>query len=203
MIRRLITAIPFLMYVSTLYAIPVSYDENVNGDLSAPTSGIDFTPFPSIGVFDTGVNTVTGFTFIDPITNRYNFDSFSFVLPVGLQITSITFQGSFIGAAGASMNWSLLQSTTPIVNNASTVLESFAPAPLTNTIVSMHAASSPLAAGNYGISLVAAGVTLRTDQFRADYQWSFHVASVPEPPIVALLSIGFIGLCAARKLKKH
>src|SRR5689334_19372745 len=58
-------------------AAPITYIEQISGDIDTA---------PPAFVLDTGLNTFTGTTFVNPDTEDIDFDNFGFTVPAGLEV---------------------------------------------------------------------------------------------------------------------
>src|SRR5256885_1833704 len=80
-------------FVRPAAATPISYSEGVSGDL------IGDLPASTIFTLDVGVNTVSGTSIYGP--GGTDFDSFAFDVPVGMQVSNISYAFVRTGTATA------------------------------------------------------------------------------------------------------
>jgi len=174
-------------------ASPISYTESVSGDL---VSGL---PAPTVFTLDVGVNTVSGTSTFGPTSS--DFDSFAFDVPVGMQVTDISYAFVRTGTATAGFTGFALDNGNPgaFPLLAQQIVNLFGASP-----VGMFATTLPLGAGIYSVqneSLSRAGI-----DWTDDYTWSLTVTStaagVPEPASLVLLGSGLVG-AGARRWRTH
>src|SRR4051812_38147432 len=83
LVLRTVTLV-LLLAARLAYAIPVTYNEGVSGDLGETFPATVFT-------LDVGSNTVSGTTSFGFNGVAFDFDQFAFVVPVGMHVTDITY----------------------------------------------------------------------------------------------------------------
>lgn len=184
--RSLLAAISALMITGHAYAIPISYDESVNGDLNGSQN-------LALGV---GLNTVMGtITFSNNIFIATDFDIFDFSVAVGSSLTTITIDIALLPVGSgvfSSSGWRL---------NEWEYSEGVA---IPSTGLSLFTAALPLSSGNFNIAnySLAGSLPADTGWRTAAYTMSLDVTAVPEPSILALMSVGLIGLIGVARRKK-
>ncbi len=162
------------------YAAPISYFEQVSGDLPGNGSADTFT-------LDIGLNTVNGTMSSSPTSD---FDTFRFIVPEGLEVLSGKLLLTDATGDITSSGWSL--TTGPTFNNV-----------FVESVVAVSPgftsfANGTLPAGNYTLfhgSIGSAGT--------ANYTFIFDVhqplAVVPEPASVALLAVAGVAMLGRRR----
>jgi hypothetical protein len=178
--RRTRGTFPFLMTcivafagMPTAQAVPVNYDELVDGDLD------EFGPFP-VFAFDVGLNTVKGsFGHISP--GPTDWDSFAFAIPAGTELIGAALSlTDAIGNVGSS-TWRLrrgsnLWDTGVFRENIQSLSPGFA-----------IFTTPPEPAGTYNVSHISFGIFVPgPTENTANYEFSFRVDTVPEPSTAAL-----------------
>jgi hypothetical protein len=154
-------------------AVPVNYDELVDGDLDG------FGPFPVLP-FDVGLNTVRG-NFGFTLPGPTDWDSFAFSIPTGAELTGAALSLSdALGNVGSS-TWrfrrgSMLWDTGVLRESIQTTSPGFA-----------IFTTPPEPAGTYNVSHISFGIFVPgPTENTANYEFSFRVDTVPEPSTAAL-----------------
>jgi hypothetical protein len=185
-LAKTIAAAAFVGLAVPAIGAPLAYDEAISGDLP-----IDGT-LPLLQL-DIGTNTVTGTTGIGG-GGRFDPDSFSFALPTGAHVDSITMVPISVILHGATNNtaaWQLNHTVdSPIVSFLSTDPVAFFPG-------AMPLATSPFL---INWSLLGCGCSAADDFWQGSYVLSLVVSSdaapvdVPEPATLLLLGAGLAAL---------
>ena len=187
---------------ATSHAEPITYTENVFGDLS---SNIPMSPF----TLDVGTNTIAGRVFvrakiINGTTISFDdHDSFAFSIPEQTKLTLVRYsfstrleQGA-IAATNSFLLFPTTSTTAPILDRAN-----FGSAPPDlGGEDSAFVTTLPLAPRTYGLLNVALSTAFVGTEYGwiQDYTWSFTVANdapIPEPSTVSLVLLAFSGLGA-------
>ncbi len=163
-------------------AITITYTENVDGDLS------DDIQIPTnVGTVGYGLNTINGTTtFTESVMD---FDSFTFIVPSGFQISSFVVEHNdrtddlYVGASfdllfGENVTLATIGLGTNNPENPVDVLA--------------LAGGIPLMADTY--ILKATNLTRWTSGGDIDYTWKIGITAVPIPSSIWLFGSGIIGL---------
>jgi len=189
MMSKVLGTLVVLVLVSSVSeATPFLYDETVSGDLPCQTP-----PCATTFAFDVGTNIITG-----TVTNGlFNFDSFSFSIPVGTELTSVVYSWTLSGiptVTVAGTSYALTPNTASFVGNESiNLVTQISP-------VSLFNAELPLGTGTYALfqnSLGGTGGETWTSTYEIDLTVD-TVQAVPEPSSLSLL-VTVIGVLASRK----
>ncbi|MBI4907562.1 MAG: PEP-CTERM sorting domain-containing protein [Acidobacteria bacterium] len=168
-----------LLAAGSAMAAPISYLESVGGDL--PTIG----GLP-VFTFDVGSNTVSG------VAGFTDFDSFAFVIPVGMSLDSASIATT---AAGSYRLKGSLRTGSSV--SLGTLLANWDAIPPGTLILS----STPSGPGTYHI-WHSENTTSLAGTNPTNYTWTFAVSStaaVPEPTIAGMTAAGLLGLFALRR----
>lgn len=165
----------------------ITYDENIDGDLVGT---------PDIGIFDIGINTVSGITAAMP--GIADFDGFLFTISSGQIISSLTIDYIVTTPDYVATNFRL---DWEVSGGLFTTLANLGINTVTVSPGDMLALTggSPLVAGNYRI--YTTGFTRSSEGGTIDYTWSVGVAAVPIPAAAWLFGSGLLGLIGVTKRK--
>jgi len=165
---------------STAHAAPINYSESVSGDLPETTP-------PAVFTLDVGVNTVSGTCGVTPSGN--DFDSFAFIVPATMQITSgnvvlTDASGEFISSSWALRSGSVVSTEGTLVGNLT------CPSPGT-----VNYPGTPLGPDSYNMwngtftSLGGPGTG----------KYTFTMIVIPEPATLSLLTLATAALRSRRR----
>lgn len=195
MMRKSLTGLIGLVFLWSVsaYAAPFLYDESVSGDLPC-TSPPCAATFP----FDVGTNVIKG-----TVSNAvFNFDSFSFSIPAGTQLTSVAYSWSLSGTGPvtvADTGYALTPNTSSFAGAESINLV------IDTSPVTLFSAALPVGAGIYALHQTNLGGT-GGESWTAVYEIDLQVDTVrivPEPSSLFLLAVGIGALASLRKRTKH
>ncbi len=196
----------FLVFSSKSLAIPISYDESIDGDLSVSS----FIYYGEAFTFSSGTNKVAGQITIGRDTA--DFDPFFFIVPEDMLLASITYSFSiyernYISSAGASytlrngIDNSYLGSSgrVDVINTSDPILLFEDSLPYSSDFTDLL----PLGPDTYlfGHTLLASSHAGLPYLATWDYEIYFEltsVNSVPEPPIIAIFLFGLFSIFAAK-----
>ena len=189
MIRLALAFLAIVSFASVMAvpaaAVPITYVESIDGDLSVVDPLTVFT-------LDVGLNTVSGS--FGSTEQDTDFDSFAFIVPAGLQVVSGGVELLDLTGDITSTQWSLFSGSTLV--GVGSLVQNLAPsspgsAPLTVL---------PLGPGSYNMSHVVFFFAGTEPSNTASYQFTLDVQSeVPEPATWALLGVGLVAVaCRAR-----
>jgi len=177
--------------VAPAAAAPITYSESVSGDLGASL------PASSIFALDAGVNTVSG-TLAFTNTGGLEQDSFALSVPIGMQLTAISFAfaTTLAGVTTAAEKFFLLDNDNivsfPFL--AFQTIDVLGASPF-----DAFTSALPLGPGIYG--MLDNGGHIDGAGFTTDYTWSLTVepvTAVPEPVSLVLLGAGLCGALVRR-----
>jgi hypothetical protein len=163
---------------------PITYDESVDGDLTSP-----FNAPLKLLLFDSGINTVSGRLGVSG-----DFDSFAFSIPIGLGLVSASVELVDVAGDVEGVGWFFRRGQIEW-NHGQFLQTVAADSPGTTELL------VPQPDGLFTLSQFA--IQYSTPEGVADYRFTFDVGElpvpVPEPEIVALMSIGLTGLKIVRR----
>lgn len=190
-LRSLLAPLALAVAATGVAAMPVHYDEAVQGDLP------ENAPWISL-VLGEGVNTVRGSGAMTTSPLAADFDSFRFVVPAGHRLTGLSFQSEVTESTGSLQILrveTFLDTYDPITLLASELMFLMPSDPAAGAGLS---AALPLEAGEYliyqGQWAISSGASAKWD-----YQWSLTVAAVPAPASLALAGLALVGGSVARR----
>jgi hypothetical protein len=182
------TLVVLALFSSVSEATPFIYDETLSGDLPCQSP-----PCATTFAFDVGTNIVRG-----TVTNAlFNFDSFSFSIPVGTELTSVVYSWTLSGTPTVTVAGTAY-ALTP--NTASFVGTEFINLVTDTSPVSLFGAELPMGAGTYALfqnGLSGTGNETWTSTYEIDLTVD-TVQAVPEPSSLSLVA-AVIGALASRK----
>jgi hypothetical protein len=183
-----------LLFAGTAYAAPVAYDEVIQGDLQ-DLDILTLLP-PTTLLFDSGVNTITGSSFVDIPQSSFDRDQFIFLVPVGLQVTNIAVSSNATQSPGA-----LLGANVSVRNGTSPIDAAVAFLSLDSNGGSITPVSLPLATGSYGVYVDYFTSDNNANVGTINYTMAFTVSSIPIPPALYLFGSGLLGLIGIARKK--
>jgi PEP-CTERM motif len=186
MMSKVLGTLVVLVLVSSISeATPFLYDESVSGDLPCQSP-----PCATTFAFDVGTNIIIG-----TVTNAlFNFDSFSFSIPAGTELTSVVYSWTLSGTPTvtvADTGYALTPNTASFVGFESiNLVTQISP-------VSLFNAELPVGAGTYALfqsGLGGTGGETWTSTYEIDLTVD-TVQEVPEPSSLSLLAtvVGVLG----------
>lgn len=202
-LHRVGVFIASLFVVARALAMPISYSEEVSGDLIFPAPAF---------ALDAGSNRISGtthFSVNSPGRPRFDtdFDSFAFILPTGLQLVgiSLSFATTAFNVAGADLELRLCRDVIACGLDPLELLGIDAVDLLGASPRAVEFGRSfPVAAGVYslftsGIGLGVADVNIPQASWFSDYSWTLMVERVAEPSVLGLLVLGLVALVSLRR----
>ena len=197
--RQLASLIGLVLFAQVARATPVAYDEAISGDLGFSFPATVFT-------LDVGANTVKGATHFFTSNSNTDFDQFAIVVPVGMQVTDITY--TFQTQTLPGTNTIVAKSEYRLDNGNASPVAPF----LANLNIDLLGASPvhpfgsglPLGPGTFAVSQFSLTSTGDGGGWTADYTWTVDVAAndaVPEPATLCLFGTG-VALAAVRRRRQ-
>jgi hypothetical protein len=173
-----------LCLVLPAHAVPVVYDEEIDGDLTGQG-----TPLHTF-TFDVGLNTISGRVRVS--SSDFDPDSFAFVVPAGLEVSAASVALSDEWGDWVRNTWRLSAGSANFLGGTSRE-ELIVNSPGLTTFT-----TTPLAAGTYNVSdRLGAQNDNVGESHAANYVFSFTV--VPEPAAVALFTLAAAPLLWRRR----
>lgn len=197
--RSTLAAAALISAAGLAQAVPVSYHENVDGDLAEHASQT------KILQLDIGSNTISGHQLFDASTAtlQYDFDSFRFVVPQGMKVTGISMMTQLtetIGNPAQTLYIDTFIDTWPVINVVAHEQMSVMN-PSTPFAGSLQA-GAPIGEGTYLLFQGQMGGIYWGQGAQWDYTWTLDVANVPEPGSVALVGVALAGLAAVARRRR-
>lgn len=189
-------AVVIFMFGLVANAAPITYNESVSGDLQS-------TCPCNVFAFDLGINSISGTTFVNAVLPTFDFDSFAFSIPAGMQLTQVTysFVATFSGAivTSATDEYLLYQGNTGLPSSQPIGDQSVNF--LAGSPVAFFNAPLPLGNGTYTVKDVTKTVS-SNGNWSVAYRWDYTVSAVPEPGTLTLVCLGLTSLFLFRPRKQ-
>lgn len=184
---------------ATSNAVPVNYDEAVDGPLA--TNPVFVTPADALAL-DVGTNVISGTATWSFSFGSTTFDTALLDLADGLEIVSITLSGTNVTGTGILSSVTATLLGYDATATSSSIIDS-ATSGVPFGATSLYTSQLPVdTAGFYGLCICGYGGSLASGQSVSfDYTWSVVVASVavPEPATLTLLISGLLGMAVTRR----
>ncbi len=181
-------------------AVPLSYQENVDGDLAEVWTQTKLLQL------DIGSNTISGHQWFDGSTANllYDFDSFRFVVPQGMKVTGISWMTHLtqtIGNPAQTLYVDTFIDTAPVINVVAH--EQMRVMDPSNPIAGSLQAAAPIGEGTYLLFQGQLGGINWGQGAYWDYTWTLDVANVPEPGSIALVGVALGGLAMVARRRRR
>ena len=195
LIASLVVLASLTVFTRSASAAPIAYQESVSGDL--PATG---APLPTF-TFDIGSNTISGNTSAAGFPLVSEIDSFAFIVPAGMEVTSATVSATVVTFppvfANPDIVWFVRRGSAN--SSTGTFIESFIASTGASGGTHTTLSNVPLLPNTYNVTALD-GLNAPTS---TTYTFTFTVAAVPEPASLATLGLASLALLARRRKPRH